>query len=134
MKTITFKLLAFLIILGGISSCSTDKNERYCFRSAYTAVKSVSGPDTTPVNTPITINVVYVPLGTCGKFKQFTETTTFPKEIKVLVDYEGCNCLPTEEERTLPYSFIATTAGEYVLKFLTADPSSPVTKKIIVTE
>lgn len=134
MKTIKFKFIAFLIVLASISACSTEKNEGYCFRSVYTAVKSVAGPETTAVNTAITINVTYIPLGTCGKFKQFTETTTFPKEIKVLVDYEGCNCLPTEKEETIPYSFTATTAGEYILKFQTADPSAPVTKKITVTE
>lgn len=134
MKTIQLKLITLLIVLISIGSCSKDTVERYCFRSAYTAVKSVSGPDATTINTPITINVTYIPLGTCGRFNQYTETSTFPKEIKVLVDYEGCNCLPTEEAVTIPYPFTATTSGVYVLRFLTADADAPITKTITVTE
>lgn len=134
MKTLKFKFIAFLIIITALGACTVDKDENYCFRSLYTAVKTVTGPDTTTVNTEITINVNYIPLWTCAKFNTFSETNTFPKEIKVLVDYEGCNCPTTDKTSTQPYTFKATTAGEYVLKFQTANPAAPVTKTITVTE
>ncbi|MNK33927.1 hypothetical protein D3C87_524260 [compost metagenome] len=134
MKTLKFKFIAFLIVITAVGACSSDSNEQYCFRSLYTAVKTVSGPDTTTVNTAITIDVNYIPLGKCGVFKTFSETDTFPKEIKVLVDYEGCDCPLTDKVATQPYTFKAATAGEYILKFQTADPNAPVTKTITVTE
>ncbi len=135
MKTIKFKFIALLVALSGIgAACSVDDNDNYCFSSRYTEPKSVSGPETTTVNTPITLNVSYVPLGTCGQFNRFTETDTFPKEIKLLVDYLGCDCPPTEEVSIEPYTFTATTAGVYELKFLTADANKPITKTITVTE
>lgn len=134
MKTIKFKLIGFLLILAGIgAACSVDSNQdNYCFQSRYTATKSVSGPDQTTVNTPITIEVKYRPLGICGKFNKFEETTSFPKDIKILVDYEGCDCPLGETDKTQPYTFTATTPGTYVLNFLTAT-TIPVSKTITVT-
>lgn len=136
MKTIKFKFIALLIVLAGIGgACSMDDGEDYCFQSSYTGVTGVTGPTTTTVNTPITLNVSYVPLGSCGVFNRFTETTTFPKDIKVLVDYEGCTCPPTEKLSMEPYVFTATTPGEYVLNFLTGSEINPkITKTITVTE
>lgn len=134
MKSIQLKFVAFLVILVATVACSTDKHENYCFRSVTTPIQSVSGSETTAVNTPITFNVTFTPLDSCGKFRQFVETPGFPKEIKILADHEGCNCLPTEEAVTLPYSFTATTAGEYVLKFVTDNPNTPIIKTITVTK
>lgn len=136
MKTIKLKLIALLVVLTGIGgACTVDDDESYCFTSRYTGVTGVSGPTTTTVNTPITLNVSYVPLGVCGEFNTFSETTTFPKDIKVLVDYEGCNCPATERIDMQPYTFTATTPGEYVLNFLTGNEITPkITKTITVTE
>lgn len=135
MKTIQFKLIAFLVLLSGIGaacSVSDDSNSNYCFRSVYTATTGISGPSATTVNTPITLEVKYTPLGTCGKFNRFDETTSFPKDIKILVDYEGCECPPTDVAVTLPYTFTASTPGTYVLNFLTGT-DIPVSKTITVT-
>lgn len=135
MKTIKFKFIAFLLIIAAIgAACSVDNNEdNYCFQSRYTAATGVTGPDQTTVNTPITIQVKYRPLGICGKFNKFDETTSFPKDIKILVDYDGCDCPLGEEDEIEPYTFTATTPGTYVLNFLTADSSKPVTKTVTVT-
>lgn len=133
MKTI--RLITFLIILSGIgAACSVDSDQdNYCFRSVYTAATGVSGPSTTKVNVPITLNVRYRPLGTCGKFNKFDETSTFPKDIKILVDYEGCECPQTDVDATEPYTFTAATPGTYTLNFLTADSTKPVTTIVTVT-
>ena len=134
MKTIKFKFIALLIVLAGIGgSCSVDDNEDYCFFSAYTATSSVAGPTTTTVNVPITLTVGFIPLTSCGAFKTFSEGTTFPKSIKVLADYTGCNCPATKTETKVPYIFTATTPGEYVLNFATAT-DIPKTITITVTE
>lgn len=134
MKTIQFKLIAFLVLLSGIgAACSvSDDNNNYCFISKNTAATGVSGPSETTVNTPITLEVKYTPLGSCGKFNKFTETTNFPKDIKILVDYEGCDCGFKDITATQPYTFTASTPGTYVLNFLTAS-TIPVSKTITVT-
>ncbi|PZR19897.1 MAG: hypothetical protein DI539_12515 [Flavobacterium psychrophilum] len=136
MKTIKIKFIAILVLVAGIGgACSLDDKDQYCFTSQYTGVKSISGPSATTVNTPITINVSYIPLGSCGEFNKFTETNEFPKDIKVLVDYEGCNCPATDTADTVPYTFTATTPGEYVVNFLTGNEITPkITKTITVTE
>lgn len=135
MKTIKLKFIALLIVFAGIgAACSVDDDANYCFSSRYTEPTGVSGPETTTVNTPITLSVSYIPLGSCGIFNDFSETTTFPKEIKLLVDYPGCECPPTEEVSVEPYIFTATTPGEYVLEFLTTNPDEPIVKTITVTQ
>ncbi|MDV6169949.1 hypothetical protein R1T16_16040 [Flavobacterium sp. DG1-102-2] len=136
MKNLKFKFVAFLIVLACISAaCSVDDNDNYCYFQSYTNPTGVTGPTTTTVNTPITLNVAFIPLGTCGKFNRFAEaTTTSPKEIRILLDYEGCSCPPTTKESTAPYTFTATTAGEYELRFVAADPTKMIVRKITVTE
>lgn len=136
MKTIKFKFIALLVILAGIGgACSLDDSDNYCFQTKATPILGVSGPTGTTVNTPLTLNVTYTPYGSCGAFNTFSQTSTFPKEITLIVDYEGCECPPTEELRTQPYVFTATTPGEYVLKFKTDDTTNPfITKTITVTE
>ena len=135
MKTIKFKLIVFLVILSGIgAACTVDSDQDdYCFRSVYTAATGVSGPSTTKINVPITLNIRYTPLGTCGKFNKFDETGSFPKDIKILVDYNGCDCPQTDVDVTQPYTFNATTAGTYTLNFLTADSTKPISTTITVT-
>jgi hypothetical protein len=134
MKTLKIRFIAFLVMAAALNSCSKDHNESYCFSSKYTEVTSVTGPSSTTVNTPITLDVNYIPLGTCGEFNRFTEGTTFPKEIKVLVDYPDCYCPPTDVTNTVPYTFTASTAGEYELRFTTSNPNTPIVKTITVTE
>ena len=134
MKNLNFKLIAFLVFITVVgTACSVDNNDNYCFSSSFIAPKAVTGPDTTTINTPIVINVSYIPLGTCGKFNKFNETATFPKEIRILLDYNGCNCPATDKVSTEPYTFTATTAGTYELRFITAT-NTPIVKTITVTE
>lgn len=135
MKTLKLKFIAFLVILSGIgAACSVDSDQDdYCFRSLYTAATGISGPSETKINVPITLNVRYRPLGTCGKFNKFEETGSFPKDIKLLVDYSGCECPATDVDATQPYTFTAIAPGTYTLNFLTADSTKPITTTITVT-
>ncbi|MFD2602091.1 hypothetical protein [Flavobacterium suzhouense] len=141
MKTMKLKFITLLTIVASIGgACSLDDKEQYCFTSQYTGITGVTGPSATTVNTPITLNVSYIPLGTCGTFNKFTETQTitgqdFPKDIKVLVDYEGCQCPATDTAETVSYTFTATTPGSYELNFLTGVEANPkITRTITVTE
>lgn len=135
MKILKVKFLALTALLAVIvSACSVSDNDRYCFNQYYTQPAKVEGPTSVVVNAPLTLTVTYVPLGTCGEFNRFTETTEGnTKEIKLLVNYEGCECPQTTQTRTEPYKFTATTPGEYSLVFLTADPTKPIVKTITVT-
>lgn len=135
MKTIKIKFIALLVLLTGIGACSVDDSDNYCFITKPTGILGVSGPATIAVNTPLTLNVTYTPYGSCGTFNAFSQTSVFPKEITLVVDYEGCECPPTEELRMEPYIFTATTPGDYVLKFRTDDSANPfISRTITVTE
>lgn len=135
MKTIKIKFVALLVMLAGIGvACSVDDGENYCFSTVYIEPESVTGPTTTTVNVPITLNVSFKPGNSCAIFNDFSESTTFPKEIKLVVDYDGCQCTPTTQVLVEPYVFSATTPGQYVLKFLTATPNEPIERTIKVTE
>lgn len=136
MKTIKFKFIALLVILAGIGvACSTNDDEQYCFVRQATPAKGVTGPETTAVNIPIVLNVSYLPYGSCGKFYNFSETEIFPKDITIVVDYEGCECPPTEELEVEPYTFKSNKAGTYQLKFLTGNGTNDfISKTITVTE
>ncbi|AWH85955.1 hypothetical protein HYN59_12930 [Flavobacterium album] len=94
----------------------------------------VTGPTTTTINTPITLNVTFRVANSCGTFNRFVETTTFPKNIVALVDYSGCQCTDTPTASlTKPYTFTATAAGTYELRFL-QENNLYITRTITVTE
>ena len=140
MKNLKLKFIALLILAAGIgAACSVDDKDNYCFSSAYVPISAVTGPTTTKINVPITFNVSYLPGGTCGKLNHIVEskpTTDEPlkRNITVLVDYVGCQCPATDKALTDPYTFTASAAGTYELKFSTSDVKVPIVKTITVTE
>jgi hypothetical protein len=97
------------------------------------AAASVTGPDTTVINVPITFDVKVKVANSCGTFNRFEESAAFPKTIIALVDYVGCQCDQVASTTTQPYVFKATAAGTYVLNFATEDKNAPITKTVTVT-
>ncbi len=134
MKTLKkIKFIAFLTIAATIAACSVDEGDQTCAFSAQMATTAVTGPDTTTINTPITLNVTFRVGNDCGVFNRFLETVAFPKQVVALVDYPGCDCnLTPNGTLTKPYTFTAATAGTYELRFL-VDTTLFITKTITVT-
>lgn len=135
MKTLKFKFLALLVAVTTITACSLgDDSEQYCFFQAYAPATTVTGPDTTTVNVPITLNVSFSISNSCGVFNRFGESVSFPKTIAAVIDYTGCECTAVTGTTTKPYVFTSATAGTYVLNFTTAVNNTPITKTITVTQ
>lgn len=133
MKTLKLRLIAFFLVLGTVAACSVDEGDNTCTFSSQMSTTAVTGPDTTPVNTPITLNVTFRIGNDCGVFNRFLETNGYPKQVVAVVDYPGCDCEPTPTATaTKPYNFTASAAGTYVLKFL-VDQTVFITKTITVT-
>lgn len=125
----------FLIFAGMLimASCSTSSSEPYCFTSTGSASLAVVGPDTGQINQQLTYNVSFKILNSCGVFDSFAESTGFPKTVVAKINYEGCSCKNEETTVTKPYTFTATAAGTYVLKFATNDVNAPITKTVTIT-
>jgi hypothetical protein len=134
MKTLKLNFLALIAVAGIIAACSLDSSEPVCFYQAHAPTTIVSGPDSTTVNVPITINVAFTVSNSCGEFNRFAEGTTFPKAIAPIIDYNGCDCTPGNTLNLEPYIFRAPTAGRYVLNFATGTTSAPISKTITVTQ
>lgn len=124
-----------MIAISAITACSVDdNNNNYCFYNGQMTTLEVTGPTTTTVNVPVTLNVTFRVANSCGAFNRFVQTTTFPKNIVALVDYSGCQCTDTPSgSLTKPYTFTATAAGTYELRFL-QENNLYITRTITVTE
>ena len=136
MKTFKFKLIALLVIaVSVVAACSLDGSnaESYCFTQYYAATQNVTGPDSTAVGVPITLNVSFKTSNSCETFNSFNEDTTFPKKVAVLLDKTGCECTNATATLTKPYTFQAAAAGTYELRFITATEASPIVRTIVVT-
>lgn len=128
------KFLLLLATIGIISACSLDDDQPYCYYQSAMATTQVGGPNTTIINTPIQIPVSFVVGNGCGTFDRFNESTGYPKQIVAIVTYEGCQCSEEASTGIQNYTFNATTAGTYELRFLTENESAPIVKTITVTE
>ncbi|MGQ2984687.1 hypothetical protein [Flavobacterium sp.] len=133
MKTLKLRFIALIIVIAATAACSVDNGPQTCFFNAQMATTAVTGPETTLVNVPITFNVTFRVGNDCGVFNRFLETNGFPKQIVALVDYPGCDCTNTPTAtQTKPYTFTASAAGTYELKFV-VDTNVFITKTVTVT-
>jgi hypothetical protein len=135
MKSIRLQFLALITILSGVTvACSIDSDsEPNCFSAGYEFTSAVTGPDSTKVNVPITINVSFQLQNSCGVYKNIGETNGFPKYVAPYVEYNGCECTPTVTTLTKPYTFTAPTVGRYELRFTKDAQQQYLTKTIVVT-
>lgn len=126
------KFIAFIILLAGVTACGIDDGDAECSYSENNEVTLVAGPDTAIVNQEITLNVSVKMLRTCGVFGAFNETNGYPKNIYAQINYPDCDCPVQNTSVTVPYTFSASTPGQYELRFQTA--TTPIVKTITVTE
>jgi len=136
MKHIKLQFFAFITIITCITAaCSLDgdSDANSCYRSGYALTNSVTGPDSTLVNKPITVNISFKLENSCGAFVRLAETDGYPKTIYPVVEYNGCNCTTVSTTLIKPYTFIAPAAGRYELKFVKDAQQQYLTKTIVVT-
>jgi len=129
LKSTLFAIAAVFVF----ASCSEDKSEDYCYNVINTGFDSVTGPETTTVDEPVVINATFGISNGCGTFVRFVESNGFPKNIYARVDYVGCVCTEMYQTVTKPYTFQASAAGEYELRFM-KPAGGFISKTITVTE
>jgi len=135
MNTTKFKIIVLFIVFAVITACSVDVDNGNCSSRYYAPTAGVQGPDSTKVNTPVTINVAYTIGNTCGAFDSFVENgASYPKTIGALINYTGCNCQQIPLTEVGHYTFTPPAVGVYELKFVTSDANAPIVKTITVTQ
>jgi hypothetical protein len=132
MKIQKIRFIAFLIAIGGVAACSIDEGDNECTYSQQGEFTLVTGPDTAVVNEEITLNVSVKMLRECGTFDEFSQSNGYPKEVYPIIFYPDCGCKVANTFTTVPYTFSASVAGQYELRFQTA--TNPIIKTITVTE
>ena len=98
------------------TSCNSDDKDA-CYITIIGDFKQVLGPETTTVNTPVTLQASFEVQNGCGEFKSFIESNGYPKTVRVETEYAGCVCDQGIKTLTEDYTFQASEAGEYQLKF-----------------
>lgn len=126
-----FIIIAFAATLA--AGCSTDPAGNYCFEQVQTGIDEVTGPETTVINEPVTLQASFKIYNSCGTFNRFNESSGFPKTIRAVVNYSGCNCQEIIKTETKPYIFQYPRTGQYILKFVKPDGTF-ITKTITVTQ
>ncbi|MBE99427.1 hypothetical protein [Flavobacterium coralii] len=126
-------LLAASVLCFSFLSCSLDGNDDNCYIEIYGEFSAVTAPATATVNTPVNIETKVKIVNDCGDFKRFSESNSFPKIIKPVIDYRGCECVTKAETVTEVYTITFEEAGEYQLRFPSGS-GSYISKNIIVTE
>lgn len=132
MKIIKLHICAFFIGLLALTSCDITDDTQTCIATIYAPATEVTGPATATINQEVDFAVKFKIENSCGSFLGFAESTATPKQIAATVRYDGCDCNEVVTNVTKNYKFKATVAGEYTLKFLTAN-SQYITKTITVT-
>lgn len=125
-------MCAFAIGLFTIASCDITDDTRTCITTVYAPATEVTGPATATVNQEVDFIVKFKIENSCGAYLGFSQSNGWPKQVAPTVRYNGCECNDAITNLTKNYRFKATTAGEYVLKFLTTN-NQYITKTINVT-
>ncbi len=131
MKIIKLHICAFFIGLLALTSCDISDDARTCISTIYAPAIEVTGPTTATVNQEVDFVVKFKIENSCGSFLGFAESNGWPRQVAATVRYNGCDCNEVATTVTRNYKFKSTVAGEYVLKFLTAN-SQYITKTITV--
>lgn len=120
MKPSYFFILAVLV-MNTFTSCESDDDES-SFEIEKVQVIEIDAPSSVLLGEEITIKVDFIVYNGCGQFGRFDEkvqgtTNTIAVEAK----YVGDICTSDIPTRTIDYTFIPQTAGDYVFRFLTFD-------------
>lgn len=135
MNTLKLKYIALgIAITGIIAACSLDGGVQECGFTQVNPITAVAGETTMTVTDSIIFDVSVKLTNECGELQQFSETNGFPKKISAVSYYDECQCGSEAVTITAPYTFKASVAGTYELRFVTANADQPITKTITVTE
>ena len=133
MKTAQLVSLFFLMTL--FVSCDLTKDQD-CYEITGTDIRTVAAaPLETTVNVPIDLLVTYSVYKNCSSFYLFHESifegATY---ITANIRYDGCDCQILEEGqgKSENYRFVASTPGNYILRFKTTN-TTYIEREIIVT-
>lgn len=137
-KNLGIKLVLFLFLIGGITSCDVGSDSNSGPVYLYVATTGVSGPVTAAVNVEISLDVTFQVTSNCGTFHSFYEEgTVAERTITVLAQYDtAADCDKTAVTRVAPYKFRSAVPGTYVLKFRVNNGTTSdsfITKTIVVT-
>lgn len=121
-KTILSALILATIALG--ISCNKTEENLKCAETKIAKVLKVEGATTVGVNTALTLNISIEGLNGCAGFGKYAETTIDNiTQIETTAKYEGCVCTQALITFVVPYNFIRSTPGNYILKFSQPDNS-----------
>ncbi|PKP08779.1 MAG: hypothetical protein CVU09_14600 [Bacteroidetes bacterium HGW-Bacteroidetes-4] len=114
-KAIKFESI-FVLLLATVlfSQCSLDAN---CYQQMEVPVIRFEMPDSIPLDSTATIQVVYVTYGPCSilndlKVYQLADTLS----IHVMADYDGCDCPGVIPDSVVTYQFVPTAARNYIFR------------------
>ena len=119
------KTILSVIILVSVAictSCNKAEEDLTCSETKIAKVLKVEGPKSMNINTELTLNISIEGLNGCAGFGNYSETTVGnTTEIITTAKYQGCACTQALITFIVPYKFIKSTPGNYVLKFSQPD-------------
>ena len=135
MKYFKLSIIALIAVIGVITSCSLgDDGEQTCRTSSYARITNVVSQDTIQVGVPATADVTFTISNNCGTFFNFAESATInPREVGVVINFDGCECNNVATTATRTYNFTPTTVGQFVIKYFVSQ-NNYITKVYTVIE
>jgi len=123
MKCPVFSLI-ILATVAMFTSCNKAEEDLQCSETKIAKVLKVEGPKSININTALTLNISIEGLNGCAGFGNYSEKNIGnTSEIIVAANYQGCVCSEALVTLVVPYKFIKSTAGNYILKFSQPDNS-----------
>lgn len=99
-------------------ACTRSGDDGDCISFKRAPVEKVEGPATGLVNQEIKLNVVFRCACTSGQLDRFEKSTNGDTTtVNVIARYAGCTCLTAAPLQQAVYTFKATEARTYYLKF-----------------
>ncbi len=114
------KVTKFLLVFGlflaavSLSQCSVDGS---CYQQMEVPVIRFEMPDSIPLDSTATIQVVYVTYSPCSKLnnlKVYQQADTL--SIHVIADYDGCDCTGVIPDSVVTYKFVPAAARNYIFR------------------
>lgn len=124
-----YVLLSWACLFLGSCSLGSDNT---CTATALTFANRVEGPRTARVNEDAKFTVYFQANNGCGKFDSFIEASQGDTvQVAPKARYEGCVCAQVKPSIQADYTFRATRAGKYYIKFL-SDTTSFIVDTLVV--
>ena len=115
-KLIVIGVVGLFIVLG------CKKPENSCDEQKLTAAFVFDYPDTVATGELFNLGVNYIVENSCGDVGTFEgDRDGNTLEVKLSVEYTGCDCESEFEEKTVNYPVIFEEEGAYELKFWVAE-------------